>query len=533
MRSARASHVALALAVAPLFAAFAWQSTIASVADDSVSYLVLARWFDGSIDATLTPWLPWHTHFPPLFPMVLAAVGGGRDLLAAHLVVAAFAVFSVFLIARYAARRLESEWGGFWTALAFLALPTAWLSAKGILSETLFLALTLAALLVHERWIARGDRRTAGYVAFAVLVALAYSTRAAGVTLVAAYVVHEGVNAVRTRRLAPAAWIPLVAVGVCAVAWPLLRPGGHTYGETIRQVMTIWVERPSVALEFTLHTFPAGWVSSFFAEGDVATAMRVSALVIGVVALAGSIRAALANRLDGWYVLFTVVLVFAWVFGVENMRRLLYPILPLALLHAAELVVLLVRRARVRHAYLAIAGICAAPLAASLPATLLIADKSRDHAPFVEGSRYTAADITDYYRVMNLPYARMLAAKHAATLGGLEALRTATPPGARVMWMRPEYVAILGGRQGVPSYYAWDARAFATHVRDDHVDYIAVAGMSKNDLSMSPGDPTAALRFAAQYSRPVLRLGNPFSGQEDFILLQVDRAALDGYLARQ
>jgi len=532
MRYARWSHAVLALVVAPLFLAFAWQSTVASVGDDSMSYLVVARWFDGSIDATLTPWLPWHTHFPPLFPMALALVGGGRDLLAAHLVVAAFAVLSVFLIARYAARRLESDWGGFWVAVAFLALPTAWLSAKGILSETLYLALTLGALLAHDRWIARGEARRGGYIAFAILLALAYSTRAAGVTLVAAYVVHEGVNAVRTRRLAPAAWIPLVAVAACAVAWPLLRPGGNTYEATIRQVMKIWIERPSVALEFTLQTFPAGWVSSFFAEGEVATPMRMSALVIGVMALAGSIRAALANRLDGWYVLFTVVLVFAWVFGVENMRRLLYPVLPLALLHAAELVALLVRRARLRHAHLAIAGICAAPLAASLPATLLIADKARDRGAFVEGSRYTAADITDYYRVMNLPYARMFAAKHAATLGGLEALRTATPPGARVMWMRPEYVAILGGREGVPMYYAWDARTFATHVRDDRVDFIAVAGMWKNDLAMSPGDPTAPLRYAATYARPVLQLGNPFSLQEDFILLQVDRAALDAYLAR-
>ena len=532
MKLARASHIVLALAVAPLFAAFAWQSTLASVGDDSVSYLVVARWFDGSIDATLTPWLPWHTHFPPLFPMVLAAVGGGRDLLAAHLAVAAFAIASVYLIATYAARRLASDWGGFWVAVAFLVLPTAWLSAKGILSETLFLALTLGALIVHDRWVARGETRTRGYVAFAILLALAYSTRAAGITLVAAYVVHEGIAAIRARRIAPAAWIPLVAVGAAAVAWPLLRPGGHTYGETIRQVITIWTQRPAIALEFTLQTFPAGWVSSFFAEGDVAAAMRMSAFVIGIVALAGSVRAALANRLDGWYVLFTVVLVFAWVFGVENMRRLLYPILPLALLHAAELVTLLVRRARVRHAYLAIAGICAAPLAASLPATLLIADKALDRGPFVDGSRYTAADITDYYRVMNLPYARMLAAKHAATLGGLEALRTATPPGARVMWMRPEYVAILGGRQGVPSYYAWDARAFATHVRDDRVDYIAVAGMSKNDLAMTPGDPTAPLRYAAEYAHPVLKLGNPFSLREDFILLEVDRAALAAYLAR-
>jgi hypothetical protein len=523
--------VLLALAAAPLFAAFAWQSTVATVSDDSVSYLLLARWLAGSLEPELAPWVAWHTHFPPLFPLLLAVAGAGHDLLAAHLVVAASAVASAFLAARYAALRLASEWGGFWVAAAFLALPTAWLSAKGILSETLFLALTLGALLAHEKWISPGRARLSGYVAFAALLAAADSTRAAGITLVAAYVVHEAIVAMRTRRFVPASVLPLAAVAACATAWMVSRPGGYAYNETVRQVLGTWMHRPGVALEFTLQAMPAGWVSAFFAEGDVAPALRGVAFAVGAAALAGSVRAALANRLDGWYVLFTAALVFAWVFGIENMRRLLYPIVPLALLHAAELVIALVRRARLRHARYAIAGICAAPLVASLPATLLIAQKSRDRGPFVEGSRYTAADITDYYRLMNLPYARMLAGKHAATLGGLEAIEKATPPGARVMWMRPEYVAMLGRREAVPYYYAWDARAFATHVRDDRADYVVVAGMAKSDLALSSGNPAAALGYAAPYTRPVVRLANPVNGRDEFLLLQVDRAALDAYLA--
>ena len=527
----RAAHVLLALAAAPLFAAFAWQSTIATVSDDSVSYLVLARWFAGSLDATLVPWLPWHTHFAPFFPMVLAAAGGAHDLLAAHLAVGAFAVLSVFLIARYAALRLQSDWGGFWVAVAFLVLPTAWLCAKGILSETLYLALTLGALWGHERWIARGPARWAGYAAFALLLAAAHSTRAAGITLVAAYALHEGIRAARERRFETGSLLPLAAVAACAAAWTWLRPGGHVYGDTLRQMLGGWAERPGVAFELARQAFPAGWAASFFAEGDIAPAMRGGAFVVGIAALAGSVRAALANRLDGWYVLLAATLVFAWVFDVENMRRLLYPIVPLALLHAGELVVALVRRARVRHAYLVVAALCAAPLAASLPATLLIAQKSLDRGPFVAGSRYAAADITDYYRLMNLPYARMLAAKHAATLGGLESIATATPAGSRVMWTRPEYVALLGGREAVPSYYSWDARAMAQHVRRDRVDYVVVAGMAKSDLAMATGDSAPTLRYLAPYSRLAVRLANPVNGQDEFLLFEVDRAELDAYLA--
>jgi hypothetical protein len=70
-----------------------------------------------------------------------------------------------------------------------------------------------------------------------------------------------------------------------------------------------------------LQNIPAGWLSSFFAEGDVAWGARACAYAIAAVALAGSVRAALANRLDGWYVLFTLVLVVFWLFGVDNMRR--------------------------------------------------------------------------------------------------------------------------------------------------------------------------------------------------------------------
>ena len=63
----RAAHWLLALAAAPLFIAFTWQPTIATVGDDSVSYLAIARWFAGSAGAHLEPWLAWHSHFPPLF----------------------------------------------------------------------------------------------------------------------------------------------------------------------------------------------------------------------------------------------------------------------------------------------------------------------------------------------------------------------------------------------------------------------------------------------------------------------------------
>jgi hypothetical protein len=527
----RVAHALLALAATALFVAFAWQPTIATVGDDSVSYLAMARWFAGSADALVTPWLPWHSHFPPLFPMALAVAGGDANLLAAHVLVAAFAGLAVFLAARYAALRLESDWGGFWAVAAFLALPTAWISAKGILSETLFLALTLAALWVHQAWLERGEGGARAYLAFGVLLAAAHSTRAAGIALVAAFVVHEAVRAASARHIRARAGLALLPVIAFALAWSLARPGGHVYGNTIRSVAQVWLEHPLRSATVTGEMLSGGWLATFVAEGAVSPAVRVALFAVGAVALAGSVRAALRNRLDGWYVLATALMLFLWVFGVENMRRLLYPVVPLALLHAAEMVMATVRRPGVAKPRMVAAAICAAPFALCIPATALVAEKARDRAPLVPGTAYSAASITDYYRLINRPEALVLAAKHAATLAGLEALRTVTPADARVMWMRPEYVALLGGREGVPSYYEWDARTLATQVRAQRVDFIVVAGISKSDLAIRTGEAVTTLRDARPYTRVAYALANPFNGQDEFILLAIDRAALEAFLA--
>jgi hypothetical protein len=524
----------LAALASPLYFALAWDPSIATMSDDSMSYMLLARWFDGSAGALLTPWLPWHTHFPPLFPMALALAGAAQDMLRAHLVVAAFAVMSIIPMARYAGSRLGSHWGGFLVAAAFLLLPTAWIGAKSIMSETLYLALTLAALVVHQRWIEGRDASPRAWMAFAVLVALAVSTRAAGVTLLAAYLASQALEGWRTRRrMRAAAFLPLVLAISAMAAWAALRPGGSLYATSLRLVLDAWLATPGMAIGWIVDIFPRGWVATFLAEGDVAAPMRACAFAVGFVALAGSLRAARRNRLDGWYVLFTLALALAWTFpfSPDNLRWVLYPIVPLLLLHAGEAVRAAVGGLRIRRPDFAVAAIAAVPFAVFAPATLLVAAKAGDRDPFVAGSPHGAAQFIEYYRVMNRGQARALAAQQAANVSGLEALRTATPPGARIMWMRPEYIGILGERQCVPWYYAWDAREMAVHVRDDRADSIVVASLSKSDLARGVGDPAQALQAARPYTREVLVLANPFTAVNEFILLRVDAGALDAYLA--
>jgi len=69
---------------------------------------------------------------------------------------------------------------GVFVALLFLLTPSAWVSIRGILSEPLYLALSLAALIYHDtRLEAGGGKRE--LLVFGLLVAAAYLARVAGI----------------------------------------------------------------------------------------------------------------------------------------------------------------------------------------------------------------------------------------------------------------------------------------------------------------------------------------------------------------
>jgi hypothetical protein len=141
------------------------------------------------------------------------------------------------------------------------------------------------------------------------------------------------------------------------------------------------------------------------------------------------------------------------------------------------------------------------------------------------------SDITDYYTTLNVQRSRAIAGKHVTVLAGLEAIERGTSTDARIMWMRPEYVALLGRREGLAWYYTWDSKRLAQEVRTQRIDFLVVAYLHKTDLNGVNGDPSVTLRQVSQYSEPKLALSNPVTGGVEFVLLQVDRARLDAWIA--
>jgi hypothetical protein len=509
------------------------------MSDDSVSYLLLARWMDGTAAELVAPWLPWHRHFAPLFPLALAAAGAAHDLARANLVVALFAVAAIAAVYRFVFAATGRRDAAFTVTLLFMLTPTAWLSAKGVLSEPMYLFISMEALRLHAVRMQRGPANTRDVLWIGAMLGLAYLTRTAAVALLAAYFAHVLLRWWRDRDAR--AWLAFIPAIVMALAWITLRPHGETdvYAHTATEVARAWATHASLLGAQAPALVFGGWVSSFtgvstFAgDAPVPLAARCALGFVGFLALGGALLRARENALDGWYVLATLALVFAWIFDEENMRRLLYPIVPLMLMHAGMALTVLCRRVgQARHARLAVTIAAVFVTALSAPAVVGIAVKARDRAPLLEGHSRSAADMTEYFRIANTPYAHAMAAKHAASLTAFESLAGQTPAGARVMYVRPEYVAVLGGRAGAELDYAWDARALAKAVSASGAGFILATSLAKTDLAHERGDAMASLRLATPYTRRIWVLSNA-QGQDEVVLLEVDRDALARFLAER
>jgi hypothetical protein len=536
-------HWALAVLLActtPLLLAFAWQEGLASVSDDSASYLVLAQAIAGGNPAVL-PWVGYHTHFPPLFPLALAATGGAADFRYAHALVSLFVAGGALAGYAFAWRETGRRDAALATAAAFLACPTTWVSDKGILSEPMFLCASLATLLYFQWRLerARFDRGEPGmrpWLTLGLLLAAAVLTRVMGAALVVGLLIHLAVRARRgealpgASRLAAAFTPPALLV----LAWVALRPvaAQDSYQRVSTSMAHSWTVSTGVMGQVSVKTILDGWVASFTADANVGFVGTAVALLIAALALTGLVRRLLANRLDAWYVAVSLPVVCWWVFNEDNTRRLLFPLLPLLLFYAGEAIVaacaLAGRSAYAIHSL----GAAGAVLAIVVVPTALVMDhKARDRQPVVEGFAPRYADITEYYTTLNVAFSRRLAARQGVILAGFDALRKGTPPEARVMWMRPEYPALLGGRAGVPWYYDWDPMRVARTARDEHVDYVVSTPLFKSDLAGGKGDPAKPLAGVEAWTRPVMAFTNPASGTRDFVLLEVDRAALDAWIA--
>lgn len=531
MTRAGGALAAVAALVAVVALAFTWQPGLASLFDDSVSYLLIAQSVSpfGSASPAVLAAAPAEK-YPPFFAWVIAFAGGAFDWRIAHALVALGFGTSVYFLGLHARCITGSAALGVAAALAYAFLPGAWINVKGILTEFPYMALSFAALALYA---SRGGAIITGRVAIILgaLLAAAFLTRTIGFTLVLALLATEAWRFARDRdgaRLRGLLWVAGVPL-VSALLWYALRPAG---GEDAYVSFTARVasEASQGGVDYALGIASANaaalrdaWLASLLIFwGEPWKPGFLLAAGLGISALLAVLARASRGEADGLYVLMFIGVLLAWPFP-GQMFRLALPIIPLLL------VSFLWGWSRVLEKINPATAQSRAPWGAVLPLVLCAPAVLFYLVPRAAADESTGAQrkshIAEYYRIPSGPNAESNAAAQLAVFADLKRVGETTPPEARVMWYWPNYVALLAARTGVRLERPRDLAALASQVRATQSSHIYLADLHPRDSSRRDGHPLAPLVHARELGREVWHRASP-TGTMQAVLIEIDPAKL-------
>lgn len=512
MNRGHAALATLACATAAIAVAFTWQHGIASLYDDSVSYLTMAQAMSPweSASAPIVAAFP-DQRYPPLFALWLGVFGGAYDWRIAHAWVAVSFGVGVMLTGLLARDVLRAWWPAFLTALLFACMPGAWLNVKGILSEFPYIAVSVAALVAYRYAALRPQRGR--YAVLAALLAIAALTRTIGVALIAAVAIAQAWHWMRTRDTARLRGFA-IACGVAVLAlaaWYALRPAGgeDAYASFSSAVARRAVEQgPGWLLQLmgnNVSTIVDAWLTALLIFwGEPWKPAFVIACLFGASGIAGILWRSARREADAIYVLAFAAILVAWPFP-GQMYRLALPAFPLVTMNATWFWQELFARIDPIRVSRWAAVAAAAPLLMASTALAFIAMRPADEPSGALATGYHVTDIAEYYRIPYLPAAYAASLAEIGVIADLQRIGETTPESATVMWYLPEYVALLAHRKGARLEKPSDGRALRAQLEAQRPDFLYLSAVHPRDTAHRDGDPMAALPYARRYGHEVWR----------------------------
>lgn len=437
--------------------------TLNGINSDAAVYVLMADIYSPyrPHDISFADHLFAHYPFPPLYPLILAALGGGSlTPLLDYVIGAALLAAAVAGIWSWARRAGGSAVAAGACAVGFALTPSAWFTAMGVFSEPLYLALSMSAfaLLVVP------PQRAGQWYAAAALFGLAALARTVGLIAIAAFLLYWW-RCTRGRHYRAVAALTLLP----SLAWIIIKRlrGWHTsytgsLFETGLRVLPDMLRQAPINLQ-------ALWyyaVRTFDVLGSTYSAVTCAMLLLlAGVGLAARLRAAAP---DATYVVFYLLTMLLWPYP-NHSGRLLLVILPFILAYMLWGAGLLVRRTG--SALLVRTVECGVGLALAciiLPSTLVMTLQIRQFAGGTDADKPRTAV---WYARDSQAEARALYAFGSQVQDALTALRPHIPVHACVTSTMAEMVQLRTRRRSLrpPGIDATPAELHAALARCPYV----------------------------------------------------------------
>ncbi len=421
---------------------FVAHAGLVSFFSDSAHYLLMARYLSPWHEASPAVVAAWpRQDFPPFFPFILAILGAAYDYTLAHVLTALFLLLSIPLIFIFARSMFAANHQALLIVFIFCLSPSAWLNSMGILSEPLYLFLSLATLIFFDK---SDLSRKANLFIFGLLLALLVLTRTIGVAMLAAFIVICIVKWRRGSLDGPYFVIPVFfSLAVIAASWwahntvvpsVYIDQIGGLLGSETEKIRVSW------DLKEQLAAFHDNWLGGLlYYWTDQTLPAQSIILLAGLFSLLGLCIRVGQGKLNAIYVLLYLLVLFLWPYP-EYIGRFIYPILCLLIMYSFYFLYVCTRRMELKR------GGVAVSIAMVLVLTTVLPTLSYTWHRYQTGKESGYHQIKEFYDTYDLKQARQLAATKLAMSLEMERMRKTTAPDAVILSSHLIYIPLLADR---------------------------------------------------------------------------------------
>jgi hypothetical protein len=451
----------------------AWHDALTSLASDSVNYLVMALHYSPWQEESEVIRQTWPLQdFPPLFPMLLAVSGAVHNWLYAHALVVALGLAALYLTHGFSLAITEDPVASQLAAVIVAVSPGYLLGLQDILSESLYIVLTILFLVRISR---NPSPSRTGLVLLGFLLAGVMLTRTAGFVLLAALLCQAIViRVVEKGRARSSVTIALIGLAVFGLVMVVAGPEKAThYIGTLREVLAgrdpSGIGSGSSAIAVQARTFLDAWRTFFIIYWLDEFAFN-SVVALALLALSGGVLACRlrSNRLDAWYVLGSILLLLIWPHP-GQMLRLIFPLMPILVVYMVHAVFLITRSMQRKQLVRLVAGIVTAMLI--LPAHAFIFGR------LGIASEYGLVPVHEFFRRPDAEAALRDLLIQNQMMQDFAMLERSLPGDEKVLYFEPAYTAILARRVAVRVPAPVEANVYRETARASGAGYIFLTAM--------------------------------------------------------
>jgi len=302
---------------------FVWHDNLSTFASDSANYMLMGLYMSPWKEASPPIQALWQFQdFPPFFPFILAITGTVHNMYAAHIMTTIFLIISLPLIYMISRRYFASNWQALGITIIFSLSPSTWLNNLGILSENLYIYISLLVLMLFPN-------QSKSELSFSVLLGLLFTllilTRTIGVSMFFAYII-VGFVMWKNKSLSIYKFITPIILTISLTLLSKLINQATVPSQYIQQFSELNIfGQPEVLLEAWFAAWQYYWVDDLIIP-------HLLVLLIGILACIGIIIRLRQLKLDAFYVLLYLCILLVWPHPGQALR-FIYPIHALLIIY--------------------------------------------------------------------------------------------------------------------------------------------------------------------------------------------------------